>query len=127
MRAHIARAVRIGTNAFFRTKHNGRIVYQSSNMSKKVLTGQLVVVQAEVRHGSAEPELRRDVACAARTSFLVRGTLVYQPANLSKKVLTGQSVSVQIELLHGCAEPEFRRDVACAARRSFLVRGTLVY
>ena len=119
MHAHIARAVRIGTNAFFRTKHNGRLVYQSSNVSKKVLTGKLVVVQVEERHASAEPELRRDVACAARRSFLVRGTLVYQPANLSKKVLTGQLVFVQIEFLHGCAEAEFRRNVACAARRSF--------
>ena len=75
MRAHIARAVRIGTNAFFRTKHNGRLVYQSGKVSKKELTGQSVVVQAEIRHVSAEPELRRDVACAARRSFLVRGTL----------------------------------------------------
>ena len=65
---------------------SGILVYQSSNMSKKVLTGQLVVVQAEVRHGSAEPELRRDVACAARTSFLVRGTLVYQTGQDEHKI-----------------------------------------
>ena len=78
-------------------------------MSKKVLTGQLVVGQAEVRHGSAEPELRRDVACAARRSFLVRGTLVYQLSNMSKKVLTGKLVVTQEEMRHASAEPELRQ------------------
>ena len=96
-------------------------------MSNKVLTGQLVVVQVELRHASAEPELRRDGACAARRSFLVCGRLVYQLSNMSKKVLTGQLVEVQPELRHASAQPKLRRDVACAARRSFLVRGTLVY
>ena len=127
MHAHIARAVRIGTNAFFRTKHNGRLVYQSSNVSKKVLTGQFVVAQPEPRHASAEPELRRDVACAARRSFLVRGTLVYQSSNMSKQELTGQLVVVQTEVHHARAEPEFRRDITCAATRSFIVHGRLVY
>ena len=96
-------------------------------MSKKVLTGQLVAVQEEDPHASAQPELCRDFACAARRSFLVRGTLVYQSSNMSKKVLTGQLVAGQVEILHGCAEAEFRRNVACAARRSFLDVGTLVY
>ena len=64
-------------------------------MSKKVLTGQLVVFQIEVRHASAEPELRRDITCAARRSFLVHGRLVYQTSKVSKKVLTVQLVVVQ--------------------------------
>ena len=84
-----------------------------------MLTGQLVLVQVEVRHASAEPELRRDVACAARRSFLVHGRLVYHSSNMSKQVLTGQLVAAQVEIRHGSAEPELRRDVACAARRSF--------
>ena len=85
------------------------------------------MVQGEVRHASAEPELRRDITCAARRSFLVRGTLVYQSSKMSKKVLTGQLVVGQSELLQCRAEAEFRRDVACAARRYFLDVGTLVY
>ena len=86
-----------------------------------MLTGQLVVAQIEVRHRRAPPELRRNVACAARRSFLVFGTLILvsQPINLSKKVRTGQSVGIQTEVLHGRAEAELRRNVACAARRSF--------
>jgi hypothetical protein len=103
------------------------IVYQPINLSKKLLTGQLVLVQVEDRQVSAEDEFRGNVACAARRSFLDVGTLVYQQMNLSKKVLTGQFVVVQKELLQCCAEAEFRGNVACAARRSFLVRGTLVY
>ena len=55
-------------------------------MSKKGLTGQSVEGQVEMRHGSAEPELRRDVSCAEKRSDLVRGTRVYQPINLSKNV-----------------------------------------
>ena len=55
-------------------------------MSKKELTGQLVVVQTEVCHASAEPELRRDVACAAIRSCLVRGTLVYQTGQDEHKI-----------------------------------------
>ena len=96
-------------------------------MSKKVLTGQLVVVQMEFCHASAEPELRRDVACAARRSFLVRGTLVYQSSKVSKKELTGQPVVVKVEKLQSRAATQLRRDVTCAARRSFLVCGRLVY
>ena len=64
----------------------GILVYQSNNMSRKVLTGQLVAVQAEVRHASAEPELSRDVACAARRSFLGRGILVYQTGQDEHKI-----------------------------------------
>ena len=120
-------AVRVDTNAFFRTKHDGKLVYGSTNLNKTVLTGQLVVAQAEFLHSRAPPELRGNVACAARMSFLVLGTLVYRSINLSKKVRTGQSVGEKTEVLHGRAEAEFRRNVACAARRSFLVRGTLVY
>ena len=82
-------------------------------MSKQVITGQLVAEQVEVRHASAQPELRRDITCATRRSFLV--------------LLTGQFVVLQLYVLHGCAEAELRRDVACAARRSFLDCGTLVY
>ena len=92
-----------------------------------MLTGQLVAVQVEVRHASAEPELCRDIACAARRSFLVRGTLVYQSGKVSKKELTGQSVFGKVDTLHSRAATQLRRDVTCAARRSFLVRGTLVY
>ena len=55
-------------------------------MSKKVLTSQLVAVQAEIRQGTAEPELCRDVACAERRSFLVRGTLVYQTGQDEHKI-----------------------------------------
>jgi hypothetical protein len=46
-----------------------RLVYHSINLSKTVLTGQFVVPQQERRHASAEPELRRDVACTATRSF----------------------------------------------------------
>ena len=84
-----------------------------------MLTGQLVVVQLEVLHGRAATQLRRDVACAAIRSCLVRGTLVYQLSNVSKKVLTAQFVAGQPDLRHASAEAELRRDVACAARRSF--------
>ena len=89
-----------------------------------MLTGQLVGVQPQAHHSRAPPELRRNVACAARRSFLVFGTLilVYQPINLSKKVRTGQSVGIQTEFLHGRAEAELRWNVACEARRSFLFR-----
>ena len=66
-----------------------------------------------MRHASAQPELRRDITCATRRSFLV--------------LLTGQFVVLQLYVLHGCAEAELRRDVACAARSFFLDCGTLVY
>ena len=92
-----------------------------------MLTGQFVFEQPELRHASAEAELRGDVACAPRRHFFVRGTLVYQSSKMSKKVLTGQLVVGQSELLQCRAEAEFRRDVACAARRYFLDCGTLVY
>ena len=36
LHAHIARTVRIGTNAFFRTKHNGRLVYQTGQDEHKI-------------------------------------------------------------------------------------------
>ena len=92
-----------------------------------MLTGQSVEVQSELRHASAEPELRRDVACAKRRSFLVRGTLVYQSSKVSKKELTGQPVFVKVEKPHNRAATQLRRDVTCAARRFFLVCGRLVY
>ncbi len=49
-------------------------------------TGQSVEEQTEVLHGRAEAEFRRNVACAARRSFLVRGTLVYQTGQDEHKV-----------------------------------------
>ena len=64
-------------------------------MSKKVLTGQMVVLQPERLQCRAEAEFRRNVACAARRHFLDVGTLVYQTSNVSKKVLTVQLVVVQ--------------------------------
>ena len=84
-------------------------------------TGQFVEAQIEVRHRRAPPELRRNVACAARRSFLVFGLLVYPSRNLSTKVLTGQSIRVEREVLHSRAAPQLRRDCTCAARRSFLL------
>ena len=74
LHAHIARTVRMAPTHFF-GQSTMVDVYQSRNMSKKVLTGQLVAVQVELRHGSAEPELRRDVACAERRYFFAGGTL----------------------------------------------------
>ena len=64
-------------------------------MSNKELTGQSVAYKVEARHSRAAPQLRRDVACAARRSFLDCGTLEYQTSNVSKKVLTVQLVVVQ--------------------------------
>ena len=47
------------------------LLVRSINLSKKVLTGQFVDVHPETRHSRALPELRRNVACAARRSLLV--------------------------------------------------------
>ncbi len=44
---------------------DGLLVYQPINLSKKVLTGQLVLVQREALQCRAEAELRGNVACAA--------------------------------------------------------------
>ena len=65
---------------------SGRLVYQPINLSKKVLTSQFVPIQLQVHQGGAEAEFRRNVACAARRSFLVRGTLVYQTGEMSTKL-----------------------------------------
>ena len=61
-------AARVDTNAFFRTKHDGKLK-AITNVSEKVLTGQLVVVQAEGVHCRAAAEFRGNVACAARGLF----------------------------------------------------------
>ena len=45
------------------------LVYPSRNLSTTVLTGQSVLLQLEVLHIRAAPELRRDCTCAARRSF----------------------------------------------------------
>ncbi len=64
------------------------LVYRSINLSKKVLTGQLVLVQVEDRQVSEEAEFRGNVACAARRSLLDVGTLdfVYQAGQDKHKV-----------------------------------------
>ncbi len=54
---------------------------------QNVLTSQLVSVQTEVLHCRAEAEFRRNVACAARRSFLDVGTLVNQSINLTQLVM----------------------------------------
>ena len=64
---------------------SGRLVYQPINLSKKVLTSQFVPIQLQVHQGGAEAEFRRNVACAARRSFLVRGTLVYHAGHYEHK------------------------------------------
>jgi hypothetical protein len=59
--------------------------FQSINLSKKVLTRQFIVAQQKFLQCRAESEFRRNVACAARRSFLDVGTLGNHPINLSKK------------------------------------------
>ena len=81
-------------------------------MCKKVLTGQLVEVQEELRHASAEPELRRDVACAARRSFLVRGTLVYH-ATKTLQAHTGNLIVGGVKLPQLGELPNLGWDGAC--------------
>ena len=49
-------------------------------------TGQPVGVNGEVRHSRAEAEFRRNVACAARSSFLGVCTLVSQTGRDEHKV-----------------------------------------
>ncbi len=57
---------------------DGLLVYQPINLSKKVLTGQLVLVQPEAPQCRAEAEFRGNVPCAARRAYSEVGILVNQ-------------------------------------------------
>ncbi len=61
-----------------RLSADGILVYQPINLSKKVLTGQLVVEQPQALQCRAEAEFRGNVACAARRAYSEVGILVYQ-------------------------------------------------
>jgi hypothetical protein len=69
-----------------RLSANGLFVYQPINLSKKVLTVESAPRQIQVRQGRAKAEFQRNVACAARRSFLGVGTLVYQTGQDEYKI-----------------------------------------
>ena len=78
-----------------------------------MLTGQLVAVQREGRHGHAPPELRRNVACAARSSFKL---LVYSYSIVTKRISsarTDQLILVEVEVLQLRELPNLGRDGTC--------------
>ena len=93
-----------------------------------MLTGQLVVAQTEERHRRAPPELRRNVACAARRSFLVFCLLVYQNCNQVSFWRTGQLIVAEVKAHQPGQLPNLGRDGAC--QRIFglkTISGRLVY
>ncbi len=76
-----------------RVSADGLLVYQTINLSKKVLTGQYVVVQVEPLQCRAEAEIRRNVACTARRSCLDVGTRTLVDHFAIKLVFLGVPVS----------------------------------
>ena len=101
-----------GHNAFLHKTRDGILVYQPANLSKKVLTGQSVCVQIELPHGCAEAEFRRNVACAARRSFLDVGTLVYH-ATKTLQAHTGNLIVGGVKLPQLGELPNLGWDGAC--------------
>ena len=66
---HTHADLKVDTNAFFRTKHDGRLVGNTMWLR----TGQFVAVKPQMRHGSAASHLRWDCTCACEKAYRARG------------------------------------------------------